>query len=81
MKTKIPKDPKSEAALKWCVENWPPIQISINGIDPIISLWCNIGDPIRIDLRDIIKKRQPLTGIKKQVSVIVRGKKKRSKRK
>lgn len=29
-----------------------------------------------IDLRDLIKKRKPLTGIKKQMSEIVNGKKK-----
>ena len=28
-----------------------------------------------IDLRELVKKRQPLTGIKKQMSVIVSGKK------
>lgn len=85
MKTKIPKDLKSEAALRWCAENWNKLSISLSGREarPIIYFHNGppIGDPVAvIDLRDIIRKRQPLTGVKKQVSAIVRGKRKKGKK-
>lgn len=77
MKTKIPKNPKSEAALKWCVENWMDIR-SIRSLtsSPIVYFYYGLTCVALIDLRALIRKRQPLTGVKKQLADIVRGKKK-----
>lgn len=75
-KTKLPADPHSEAALKWCVKNWSSVYFVANNKIPIICFFAAGHLVAAIDLRDIIKKRQPLIGIKKQVAGIVRGKRK-----
>lgn len=82
-KQKLPKDPHSEAALKWCVKNWNRYDVECvpERDAPRIRLRSCGSTVAIIDLRDIIKKRQPLTGIKKQVAGIVRGKRKKKVRK
>ena len=79
-KQKIPNDPHSEAALRWCVKNWDRIEVVGGEVDQVVFF---VGDEIAaiIHLRDIVKKRQPLTGIKKQLAGIVRGKRKPAKKK
>lgn len=81
-KTKLPADPHSEAALKWCVKNWNEIEVVQGEIDQIVFFAGKHRDEIAaiLHLRDIIKKRQPLTGIKKQVAGIVRGKRKKERK-
>lgn len=81
-KTKLPADPHSEAALQWCVKNWHEIEVVQGEIDQIVLFAGKHHDEIAaiLHLRDIIKKRQPLTGIKKQVAGIVRGKRKKERK-
>lgn len=80
MKTKIPKDPKSEAALKWCILNWDVV-VTQRGSRGVVNLFAVDFDGMplvaSVDLREVIKKRQPLTGVKKQLAGIVRGKAKK----
>lgn len=88
-KIKIPKDPKSEAAARWCVENWDQFENfipTISGEAPVLGIWDRNSRRklLEIDLRQFVKKRQPLTGIKKlqtELAKTVRGAKKPKRKK
>lgn len=72
---------KSEAAIKFVIKNWEKIFAVTDYFDPVINFYQRkkTGSILiaRIDLREFVKKRQPLTGIKKQLSKIVQGKRKK----
>lgn len=75
---KLPKNPKSEAALKWCIKNWGQTYTVTSSTTPTINVYCldgNFDDPTHvaeIDFRELVKKRQPLKGIQKEVMRAVR---------
>lgn len=77
-KTKLPADPHSEAALNWCLKHWNEIEVVQGEIDQIVFFTGKHHDEIAaiLHLRDIVRKRRPLIGIKKQMAGIVRGKRK-----
>jgi hypothetical protein len=79
----IKKNLRSEAAIKRVIKEWNDVRVS-TGNTPTVTFWRmtdNDGtfatDEVlaKLDLRDFIKKRKPLTGVKKQLDAIVRGKK------
>lgn len=70
---------RSEAAIKRWMQ-MADIYKHLTYYDGLIRLYRSAPDGMsqmaEINLRELIKKRQPLTGIKKQMSAIVSGKKK-----
>lgn len=70
----------SEAAIARLLKNWSPEgYFTVFGVTPgHIRIENEKGRALLIlDLREFVRKRQPLTGIKKQVGAIVRGKRKK----
>lgn len=69
---------RSEAAIKRWMQ-MADIYKHLTYYDGLIWLYRSAPDGMslmaEIDLKELIKKRQPLTGIKKQVAAIVSGKK------
>lgn len=76
---KLPKNPFSESALKWCVKNWDKIAV-IGGENGFIAMFhASHGLVGAIQVQELIRRRAPLTGIKKQMAGIVRGKRTKKK--
>lgn len=76
------KNLRSEAAIKRLIKGWSIYLLRHRVKEPIITIHKLNGETLaEIDLREIIKKRKPLTGIKKQVEKIVRGGKAKKKTK
>jgi hypothetical protein len=80
MKKKF-KDLKSEAAIKFVIDHWLQIFTVADDLDPVINFYkSDKGKDVwvaHLDLRDFVKKRQPLTGVKKQLRQLVQGKRKK----
>lgn len=80
MKTKLPKNPESEATLKWMLDNWTPnLWFTEFTETPGAIAICDESDKVLcvISLRRLIKRRAPLTGIKaaqKQVKKVLNSK-------
>jgi hypothetical protein len=71
---KRPKNPESEAAIKYAIKHWTNIYAHTNGDDAVVYLINDNDETVaQIDLRALVRKRQPLTGIKKTMGKIVRG--------
>jgi hypothetical protein len=71
------KDLGSEAAVSEAIRGWTHVSLT-KGKKATILIYDDLGVIAEIDLREFITKRQPLTGIKKQVSKIVQGKRKKA---
>ena len=72
---------RSEAAIKrWLkIKVWKHVDYWSKGQPHVLELTAFINGQLtvvaEIDLKELVKKRKPLTGIKKQMSAIVSGKK------
>lgn len=87
MKKPTTKNLRSEAAIKEVIKNWKAwkryIFVMTAQLEPVLRIQLLDKEDIyqdhivaEIDLRELVKKRKPLTGVKKQLDAIVRGKKK-----
>lgn len=75
---KIPKNPRSEAALKWCIKHWDKCFTLANSDGAAeIKVFSNMSEDGNeavaiIDLKELVKRRAPLKGIQKEVMKAVR---------
>ncbi len=73
---------RSEAAIKRAIKAWSKVKLHKDDNDPVVKFYTfkvhpDMAHVAEIDLRELVKKRKPLIGIKKQVDKIVRGSKKK----
>lgn len=73
------KNLRSEAAIKRVIKKWDEVYPYNIENKPVVTFRNFYTGQVmaEIDLRELIKKRKPLIGIKKQVEKIVRGSKKK----
>lgn len=73
------QDPRSEAAIHRLIRRWDLTQMRVQFSDSgkERELYILRGDKLAavIDLRALVRKRKPLTGVKKEFAKIVRGSK------